>query len=82
MRSAELDFYSASSLKQQSAGRHVAPLGHIILIPSKHHTCRHVLQTVANLFSNENIFFLIKVKHITFLSFLALKINISQMLQC
>jgi hypothetical protein len=24
---AELDFYSASSLKQQSAGRHVAPLG-------------------------------------------------------
>ena len=30
---AELDFYSASSLKQQSAGRHVTPLGHIILIP-------------------------------------------------
>ena len=32
---AELDFYSASSLKQQSVGRHVAPLGHIILIPSQ-----------------------------------------------
>jgi hypothetical protein len=32
---AEVDFYSASSLKQQSAGRHVAPLGHIILIPSQ-----------------------------------------------
>ena len=31
---AELDFYSASSLKQQSADRHVAPLWHIILIPS------------------------------------------------
>ena len=31
----ELDFYSASSLKQQSAGRHVAPLVHIILIPSQ-----------------------------------------------
>jgi hypothetical protein len=33
----ELDFYSASSLKQvqQSAGRHVAPLRHIILIPSQ-----------------------------------------------
>jgi len=31
---AELDFYSASSLKQ-SMGRHVAPLGHIILIPSQ-----------------------------------------------
>jgi hypothetical protein len=30
---AELDFYSAISLKQQSMGRHVAPLGHIILIP-------------------------------------------------
>jgi hypothetical protein len=32
---AELDFNSASSLKQQSAGRHVAPLEHIILIPSQ-----------------------------------------------
>ena len=32
---AELDFYSASSFKQQSAGRHVAPLGHIILILSQ-----------------------------------------------
>ena len=32
---AELDFYSASSLKQQYTGRHVAPLGHIILIPSQ-----------------------------------------------
>ena len=32
---AYLDFYSASSLKQQSADRHVAPLRHIILIPSQ-----------------------------------------------
>jgi hypothetical protein len=32
---AELDFYSASSLKQQSACRDVTPLGHIILIPNK-----------------------------------------------
>ena len=32
---AELGFYSASSLKQQSAGRHVAPLGQIILILSQ-----------------------------------------------
>jgi len=32
---AELDFYSASSLKQQSADKHVDPLGHIILIPSQ-----------------------------------------------
>jgi hypothetical protein len=31
---AELDFYIARSLKQQLAGRHVTPLGHIILIPS------------------------------------------------
>jgi hypothetical protein len=32
---AELYFYSASSLKQQFADRHIAPLGHIILIPSQ-----------------------------------------------
>ena len=31
---AYLDFYSASSMKQQSTDRHVAPLGHVILIPS------------------------------------------------
>jgi hypothetical protein len=30
-----LDFYHGSSLKQQSAGRHVAPLEHIILIPNQ-----------------------------------------------
>ena len=30
-----LDFYSASSLKQQSAGKHVTPHGHIILISSQ-----------------------------------------------
>ena len=29
---AELDFDRTSSLKQQFAGRHVAPLGHIILL--------------------------------------------------
>ena len=32
---AEFDFYCASSLKQQSGGRHAAPLGHIILIASQ-----------------------------------------------
>ena len=32
---AELDFYSTNSLKQQSAYRHVAPIGHNILIPSQ-----------------------------------------------
>jgi len=31
---ADLGFYSVNSLKQQSAGRYVTPLGHIILIPS------------------------------------------------
>jgi len=31
-QNADFDFYSASSLKQHSAGRHVVPLGHIILI--------------------------------------------------
>jgi hypothetical protein len=30
---AELDFYSANSLKQQSAGKHVTPPAQIILIP-------------------------------------------------
>ena len=30
---AELDFYSASSLKQQFADRYVVPHAHIILIP-------------------------------------------------
>ena len=30
---AQLEFYSTSSLKQQTAGKPVAPLGHIILIP-------------------------------------------------
>jgi hypothetical protein len=30
-----MDFYSASTLKQQSADRHAAPLGHVILIPSQ-----------------------------------------------
>jgi hypothetical protein len=32
---AYLDLYSASSLKQQSMDRHVAPLGHIILVLSQ-----------------------------------------------
>jgi hypothetical protein len=31
----QLDFYSASSLKQQSADRHVTPLWNVILIPSQ-----------------------------------------------
>ena len=30
-----MDFYSASSLKQQSAGRYVAPPQHIILTPNQ-----------------------------------------------
>ena len=32
---AEFDFYIASSVKQQSTDKHVAPLEHIILIPSQ-----------------------------------------------
>jgi xanthine dehydrogenase molybdopterin-binding subunit B len=32
---AQLDLYSASSLKHQSADRHVAALGSIILIPNQ-----------------------------------------------
>jgi len=30
-----LDFFSVTSLKQQSAGRYITPLGHIALIPSQ-----------------------------------------------
>ena len=30
---AKLEYYSASSQKQQSMGMHVTPLGHVILIP-------------------------------------------------
>jgi hypothetical protein len=41
-----LEFYSASSLKEQSAGRQVAPLGHMILILSQ------------PVFGNEGIHFL------------------------
>ena len=32
---AQLAFYSASSLKQQSWGKYVAPLGYIIMIPKQ-----------------------------------------------
>jgi hypothetical protein len=32
---ADVDFYSASSLKQHSVSRHAAPLGHIILISNQ-----------------------------------------------
>jgi hypothetical protein len=35
----EFDFYSASSLKHQSSDRHVAPLGHIILMTALHWAC-------------------------------------------
>jgi hypothetical protein len=34
-RHAKMDVYSASSLKQKSTNRHVAPLLHIIMIPSQ-----------------------------------------------
>jgi hypothetical protein len=32
---AQLDFYSAGTLKQHSMGSHVASLGHIIMIPNQ-----------------------------------------------
>ena len=46
-QNAELDFSSASSLKRQSTGRHVAPLGHIILIPSQPVFCSFSLMLCA-----------------------------------
>jgi hypothetical protein len=45
---AELDLYSASSLKQQSMGKHVAPLGHIILIRLQSQSMPHVEQLARN----------------------------------
>jgi hypothetical protein len=53
---AELDFYSASSLKQQSADRYVAQLGHIILIPSQP-VCSHSLMLRAQRRSNKYQFY-------------------------
>jgi len=35
-----LDFYTVSSLKQQSLGKHIAPIGHIIIIPNYHLSTR------------------------------------------
>jgi hypothetical protein len=43
---AQLDFYSASSLKQQSADRHVVQLGYII------HANNHTIDAVATLYLN------------------------------
>ena len=40
--------YSASSLKEQSAGRHVAPLWHIILIPSSFYLILRALREATN----------------------------------
>ena len=51
---AELNFYSVSSLKQQFAGRHVAPLGHIILVSS--HQSLLLLLGVACLTEKQHIF--------------------------
>jgi hypothetical protein len=50
-----MDFYSALSLKQLSTDRHVAPLGHIILIPTR--LCSFVLMLQAQLRSNKYQFF-------------------------
>jgi hypothetical protein len=52
---AYLDLYSASSLKHQSAGRHVALSGHIILIPNQH-VCTYSIKTVswADIIKTEN----------------------------
>jgi hypothetical protein len=50
MSTLHLDFYSISLLKQQSAGRHVGSLEHIIPITIQHRLCSyslvlHVYQT-------------------------------------
>ena len=50
---AELDFYSASSLKQQSVRRHITPLRHIIMILSQpvfalSHICCMLIREATN----------------------------------
>ena len=40
-----MDLYSARTLKQQSAGRHIAPLGPIILIPCQPVFARQITKT-------------------------------------
>ena len=45
---AQLDFYSASSLKQQSVDSHVAQLGHIIMIDEPTSLCSFFLLLCAN----------------------------------
>ena len=50
---AELDFYSASSLKQQSVDRHITQLGLIILIPS-HNISKTLLNATYNYHSLSN----------------------------
>jgi hypothetical protein len=46
----ELDLHSGNSLKQQYAGSHVTPLGHIILIPSHSSLCsKRTLSSLQNL---------------------------------
>jgi hypothetical protein len=43
-------FVSASSLKQQSTGKHIAPRGHIILNPSQ-----QILNQYLNLFQDKKL---------------------------
>jgi hypothetical protein len=40
-----LDFYSTSSLKQQSSGKHVAPLGHIIVVGLPNNSYKPITNT-------------------------------------
>ena len=45
----KLDFYKSKSLKRQSKGRHVALLGHIILIPKTTRLCSYFLTLCASI---------------------------------
>ena len=51
----DIYFYSATPLKQQSMGRHVAPLGHIIVIPSPPFFCSFSLLLRAQLRIKKNL---------------------------
>ena len=55
----ELDLYSASLMKQQSTGKHVAPFEHIILIPSQAVFALFIMNYFLPLFSPPKICFVL-----------------------
>ena len=51
------DFYSASSLEKQTAGKHVTPLRHIFLCPNQRIKCSYSLKLIGYLRSSKIEFY-------------------------